>query len=358
MKIAVFGGTFDPVHIFHLRIAQCVLDRGLADRVLLMPAAQPPHKDSGAITPFAVRLRMLRIAAQGRAGIEISDLESARTGKSYTIDTLRELKRLHPEHEYLLLIGSDSLRQLHTWYEARDLAASWTILTYPRAGQDVKMEELLEHWSPEEARKLFSGAMTGLPVSGISSSAIRAAAASGDRETLAKYLHPDVLAFADRLGLYRNHQPGEEINMEKNAQETPKGALEIAELCEKVAYERKAENIIRLDMTGMDYALADQYILCTALSEPHIGAIAERIQRECRNRLQIRPLVCDGTPQSQWMIVDFGSVLVHILSREARAKYQLEDLWGDAPRIDVIARLDAEAQNIRKTASGSSDSGQ
>ena len=127
-------------------------------------------------------------------------------------------------------------------------------------------------------------------------------------------------------------------------------AMEVAELCEKVAYARKAENIVRLDMTGMDTALADQYIICTGLSEPHIGAIAEHIQRECRNRLGIRPLVCDGTPQSHWMIVDFGTVMVHDLTEDARARYQLEELWGDVPKTDVIAKLDTEAKAGRKTA--------
>ena len=125
---------------------------------------------------------------------------------------------------------------------------------------------------------------------------------------------------------------------------------DVAELCERVAYARKAENIVRLDMTGMDSALADHYIICTGLSEPHIGAIAERIQRECRDHFAIRPLICDGTPQSHWMIVDFGYIIVHILTEDARERYQLEELWGDAPKTDVIAILDAEAEAARKAA--------
>ena len=121
-------------------------------------------------------------------------------------------------------------------------------------------------------------------------------------------------------------------------------ALELAEMCEKVAYDRKGENILRLDMTHFDTAMSDQYIICTAISSPHAGAIAERIQREVRNNLGIRPLTCDGTPQSGWMIVDYGSVMVHVMTQETREKYLLEELWGDAPKLDVIAKLDAEAE--------------
>jgi len=120
-------------------------------------------------------------------------------------------------------------------------------------------------------------------------------------------------------------------------------AMELALLCEQIAYDRKGENIIRLDMTGLS-SESDHYIICTGFSEPHIGAIAERIKRDVRTQLGIRPIVVDGTPASHWMIIDYGSVMVHVLTEDARRKYDLEGLWGDAPRVDAIARLDAEAK--------------
>lgn len=126
-------------------------------------------------------------------------------------------------------------------------------------------------------------------------------------------------------------------------------AVELAEFCERIIYERKGENIIRLDMSAIETAQSDQYIICTGLSAPHIGAIAERIQREMRRVYALRPLIADGTPQSGWIILDFGSVMIHILTNEARDKYQLEELWGDAPSIDVAARLDEEHRKLAAT---------
>jgi len=118
----------------------------------------------------------------------------------------------------------------------------------------------------------------------------------------------------------------------------------LVELCEKVAYERKAENILRLSMKGIDTAQSDYYLLCTGLSEPHIGAIAEHIRRAAREQLAIRPILCNGDQQSHWIIVDFGVVIIHIMTADAREKYQLEELWGDAPRLDIVAKLDKEAK--------------
>ncbi len=126
--------------------------------------------------------------------------------------------------------------------------------------------------------------------------------------------------------------------------------MQVVELCEQVAYDRKGENILRLDMTAMETAQSDYYILCTGLSEPHISAIAERIRRDVRERLDIRPIAFEGDRRSGWMIIDFGHAIVHVMTPDAREKYQLEELWGEVPRLDVVAKLDKEAEARRAAA--------
>ena len=123
--------------------------------------------------------------------------------------------------------------------------------------------------------------------------------------------------------------------------ETPQEAL--ARLCEEIAYDRKAENIIRLDLKEYS-AVSDYFVLCTANSEPHIRAIAERIQRDVLEKRGIKPLHVDGSPESRWMIVDFGAVMVHVMDEDTRALYQLESLWGDAPKTDAVKRIAAKAK--------------
>ncbi|MBQ9338628.1 MAG: ribosome silencing factor [Lentisphaeria bacterium] len=113
----------------------------------------------------------------------------------------------------------------------------------------------------------------------------------------------------------------------------------LLKLCEEIAYDRKAENIIRLDLTGMS-AVSDYYILCTATSTPHVRAVAERLQREVLEKLKVKPVHVDGSPESGWIIVDFGLVMVHVMTASCRELYQLEDLWGDAPKTDAVRRIE------------------
>ena len=145
--------------------------------------------------------------------------------------------------------------------------------------------------------------------------------------------------------------PAKKTAVKKVKAETPAVktvGMQLVELCEKVAYDRKAENITRLDMRGIEYAQSDYYLICTGLSEPHIGAIAERIQREVRTEMSIRPLLCNGDQRSGWIILDYGYAIIHVMTAAARDRYQLEELWGDAEKLDVVAMLDAEATARRE----------
>lgn len=114
----------------------------------------------------------------------------------------------------------------------------------------------------------------------------------------------------------------------------------LLKLCEEIAYDRKAENIIRLDLSEVS-AVSDYFILCTAASEPHIRAVAERIQRGVLEKLKVKPVHVDGSPESGWIIVDFGNVMVHVMTASSRDLYQLEELWNDAPKTDAVKRIEA-----------------
>ena len=173
MRTAFFGGTFDPVHNGHLSLAREVLKQNRADRILFVPAPSPPHKDEASITPFEHRLAMVRLAIGNQTGFEWSDVERRRTGKSYTIDTLRELSGTGEYGEILLLVGSDSLRQLHLWFRCHDLVRDYGLIVYPRRNEPAEREELLRHWSPEETEKLLNSLMNSAPEFPVSSTQIR-----------------------------------------------------------------------------------------------------------------------------------------------------------------------------------------
>ena len=172
MKIAMFGGTFDPFHTGHAALARYILDRGIVDRVLFVPAPVPPHK-TREILPYADRRAMVAAGICGMAKAEISDIECEREGKSYSIDTLRALAERHPGDEICLLIGGDSLATLHLWYKAHEIVQEFAILSYPRPESVVSAESLRENWSAAEMEKLLAGYMTEAPVFPVSSTELR-----------------------------------------------------------------------------------------------------------------------------------------------------------------------------------------
>ncbi|MFA7231827.1 MAG: ribosome silencing factor [Victivallaceae bacterium] len=118
----------------------------------------------------------------------------------------------------------------------------------------------------------------------------------------------------------------------------------IADLCAAEAAEKKAENIVTLKVTQLT-TIADYFVLCTANSEPHLNAVMEGISRKAREVLEVRPISVNGTPASQWILLDFGAVLVHIMTPEMRDRYQLESLWGDAPKHEAVKKLEEMASS-------------
>lgn len=128
MNVGVFGGTFDPIHLGHLRVAEEVGEALGLDRVLFMPARLPPHK-TGVEIPPEMRLEMVRRAVAPNDRFEASDLELRREGPSYSVVTLKELRRtLSPGDRLWFLLGEDAFREIHTWhrfpeiFEEADLA--------------------------------------------------------------------------------------------------------------------------------------------------------------------------------------------------------------------------------------------
>lgn len=136
-KIALLGGTFDPVHMGHLCIAEWVQHSLKADRVMFIPAAVPPHKQHQ-ITPAAQRLQMLERALADNRHFDLCTLELERQGPSYTLDTLQTLKATWPaDTQFWWVMGLDSLLQLHTWHRYREFPHYARLAVTPRPEQTI-----------------------------------------------------------------------------------------------------------------------------------------------------------------------------------------------------------------------------
>jgi nicotinate-nucleotide adenylyltransferase len=134
MRIGIFGGTFDPVHMGHLILAEQCRDQAQLDQVWFMPSAHPPHKSDRPVTRFETRCEMLELAVAGHASFRVERLEKDLPPPSYTAETLAELSRRHPGDEFFLLMGSDQLPDLPTWYEPRRVIEGAGLIVVPRPG--------------------------------------------------------------------------------------------------------------------------------------------------------------------------------------------------------------------------------
>ena len=134
MKLGIFGGSFDPVHLGHLLVAQAAVEELGLDRLFFIPAAQSPFKPETKPAPDDVRRRLLRLALAGKSNCEIDDQEIQRGGISYTVDTLRDYARRFPSAELFYLIGADNVPKLNEWREPAELARRAEFVTIPRPG--------------------------------------------------------------------------------------------------------------------------------------------------------------------------------------------------------------------------------
>lgn len=167
-RIGIYGGSFDPVHLGHLLVAQAAIEELRLDRLFFVPAAQSPFKLDQQHAPAGDRVRLLRLALAGRTNCEVDLQELQRGGISYTVETVRNYARRYPEAARFCLIGADNVPNLPKWFEAEELARLVEFVAIPRPGEPAAVFP-----APFQGRTL-----AGFPF-GVSSSQIRARVKAG-----------------------------------------------------------------------------------------------------------------------------------------------------------------------------------
>lgn len=201
MRIALLGGTFDPIHNGHLELARAFARRLNLDKVVLMPTAVPPHKLKTSMAPPDKRLDMCRLAAGNDPLFEVSDLEISRGGASFTVDTLERLTASRPGTEWYLITGADMFLTLGSWWRFSDIARMATLCAAPRDAADAAR---LREYAAELEQKGARCVIADLPLMPVSSTAIREQIAAG--KTAADWLPPPVAGYIAREGLYKDAQ--------------------------------------------------------------------------------------------------------------------------------------------------------
>ncbi len=170
-NIAILGGTFNPIHLAHLTMAQCVYATGNYDEILFIPTGAPPHKESDFyIVDKAHRWNMCMLAIEKYDDFTISDIEMKRKGSSYTVDTLKALIKEHPDNNYFLIIGADSLMNLTSWHNTKHLFKIAKFLVLNRPGFEHEIHDRIAYLKKNYQATILT---VDMPKMDISSSEIR-----------------------------------------------------------------------------------------------------------------------------------------------------------------------------------------
>ena len=171
MKKAIFGGTFDPIHIGHIHIAYEALYNLDLDKVLFMPAGNPPNKVNKKITEAQIRYDLVKKAVEGESHFEISDYEINKKQRSYTYETMELFNELEPNVQWYFLVGVDSLMDLDNWKNVHRILNSCKLIVYSRAGYTV--EEVLKQKHAIEQKYNKEIVFLDMPLIDVSSTSVR-----------------------------------------------------------------------------------------------------------------------------------------------------------------------------------------
>lgn len=196
MKIGILGGSFNPPHNGHLYLGQQFHDILGLDRVLVIPAGTPPHKANAALAADADRLKMCEMLFCAPY-FTVSDMELTRSGKSYTVDTVSQLRALYPDDELYLLVGADMLLYFDKWYRWRDILAQCTLCAFARDSLHAARElrDYVDIVLCDERVVILS-----VPPLPVSSTRIRRNIETG--ESLDGLLPEDLICYIQKKGLY------------------------------------------------------------------------------------------------------------------------------------------------------------
>ena len=342
MRIGLLGGTLDPIHFGHLRSAEEIREALELDEVWFVPAALPPHKEYESITPFVHRLAMVELALAPAKPFKAVPIEERRPGPSFSIDTLRELSEMHGrEVEFFFILGSDAFLDIETWKDYEYLTDYACLVVMERGhGDSSKIREVISRAFPhhhiQDEKDVYIAmdrgaihlcSITHLAISGTD---IRRRASSG---LSLRFLVPEaVRRYIGENNLY-NQSTSDLPAPPKDVKDKGMSPEDLAQEITSEIEKNKGEDVVTLDIRGR-CALADFFIISHGRSTKHVQGIANRIRRDLRKK-RIKCKGIEGEREGNWILMDYGDVVVHLFYEPVRGLYDLEGLWGQEELGDL-----------------------
>ncbi|MBL7544670.1 MAG: nicotinate (nicotinamide) nucleotide adenylyltransferase [Bdellovibrionaceae bacterium] len=330
MKIGLFGGTFNPPHLGHLNGIETVRRKMGLDKIFIIPNFQNPlKKELDGPTPEH-RLNMLRAAIVGyEKYYEIDTQELERKGLSYTKDTIAEYRKQYQSKEIFLILGGDNLENFDKWKDYKKILEEANVVVTTRPGYDIPTEksELPKYLEDLTADIEFNfiELTTGRSIQfvtlddiEISSTELRKKLRTGRPVT--KFLPLSVENYIKENNLYRDF--GQKV----------KDYKKFALYCMNILEDKKGIMTLGYDLTEMS-APAEYTVIASGTSTRHAVSLAESLTSAVKDEFNLLPQSIEGTDEGRWVVIDYGSLIIHIFYDYVRQEYNLERLWKEATPI-------------------------
>ncbi len=332
MKIGIFGGSFNPPHMGHINSIQTVAKKLGLSKVHVVPAAQNPLKTpvEGPTPEQRIELTKMAFAQYGETYF-VDDQEIKRGGLSYTIDTVLNLRKEYDANDLFLIIGADKFEELSQWKDYQKILSEVNIVVTTRPGYDVpeSLEEMPVYLKPLVADFDFNfiELTTGRSIQFItlrdievSSTELRKWLRTG--KPVEKYLPLAVESFVKEHKLYRNL--GDRIG----------DYQKFTEFCANILFSKKGINVRGFDLTQTS-APSEFTLITSGTSTRHAAAMAENIAIAVKEEYNVHPQSVEGIDEGRWVLVDYGSLIIHIFYDFVRQEYNLENLWKEGKDLGL-----------------------
>ena len=332
LRVGIFGGSFNPVHLGHINSALTVTRKLKLDKLFIVPAHESPLKVFVEGPTPEQRLEMVKVGFLGESDkFAIDDQEIRRKGPSYTITTLQNyLKDYSPEQLYLIL-GADHLPSFPRWKEYQKILESCNLVFTSRPGADLPLDK---DDFPAELRpyidvfeKGFAQLTTGryiefVQLEDMEVSATEARKKLRTNQSVQKLISGPVERFIRDEGLYAplDNKIGD--------------FADFTQFCIKSLDERKALNIRAFDLRNSQ-SPSEYAIVVSGTSTRHASSLAENLIRAVREEYGTLPIGIEGIQDGRWVLLDYGSLIVHLFYDYVRNEYRLEELWKNAPELET-----------------------
>lgn len=333
MKVGIFGGSFNPPHNGHVNSLTTVQKKMGFDLIHVIPNSQNPLKIPTEVGPTPeqrIELARLAFSTYGDA-FHVNDIELKRGGKSYTIDTVKELLKQYKSEELFLIIGADNFETFSEWKDYKKLLELVNIVVTTRPGYQIpeNESEWPDYLAPLVAESDFGNIelSTGRSIEfitlddlDISSSELRKRLRVG--RPAEKFLPLAVESYIKQNGLYKT------------------GSSKVAdyrvftEFCSQVLFDKKAIAVRAYDIQTVSSS-CDFALIASGTSTRHASSMGENLIKAVKDEFNLYPMGVEGIDEGRWVVIDYGTLIVHLFYDFVRQEYRLEDLWKDGSELKL-----------------------